>query len=298
MRITISRMTALDQRLLAQLLPLVLSRRCDARIPRSGARGEQVNCYVVYAPREGQPEVLLDRLDGERIEARSWDGTSFANPTTIALQDLDPTTISVTHFWGLAELNFRGVRDFAFGHWTKVPYVRIAFKRMGARFAQRIFNRRTITSRKRLELLRELVESALDGQGTVTPLNLMARRFGHRWAGHPHWRDHQRELEVQLSMLADTGELRATPGGVYVVTGHAMRALEYEEEADRRHRTNVWLQIALTFLTAATVFTGLIQADILKLPTLLDLRQPSKANTIETSPSKLITPQEREPEIR
>lgn len=270
-------MTALDRHLLSWLLPFVLSRRCDERIPRSGVRGEQVNCFAVYAPRQGQPELLLERLEGDRIHALCWDGSRFVDPVTIALGDIDAARISVTHFWGLAELNFQGVKDLAFGLWTKLPYVVIVLQRVRSDVAQRTFNRRTMTSRKRLNLLRELVEAALAGQQQLSALDLMTRRYGYRWAGHPQWREHHRELEVQLSMLAETGEVRSVPGAAYAVTGHAMRALEHEEEADRRQRTNVCLQLAIALLTAATVFTGLIQADLLKLPTLIDLRAHSQS---------------------
>lgn len=283
-------MTALDQDLFRRLLPILLSRRCEDRIPRSGERGERVNCFVVYASREGHPELMIERLDGDRIHGRSWDGSQFADPITITFDDLDPKAIEVTHFWGLAELNFHGVRDFAFGFWTKLPYLLILLQRMGADIAQKIFNRRTMTSRKRLSLLRDLVKAALAGQNQLSALDVMTRRYGYRWAGHPQWREHQRELEVQLSMLADTGELSSAGGTEYSVTGHAVRALEHEEEADRRQRTNVYLQLAIVFLTAATVFTGLLQAEVLKLPALLDFSPPPVRPAETLSPGCVVAP--------
>lgn len=232
-----------------------------------------MDCFAVYAKSSAGDDLLLDEMRDAQVHARVFDGNRYEARTVLDLLEIDAPSLVVTHFWGLSQLTFRGPWQLAFAQLTRLPYIQEWLARRRRAIAQHIFNRRTLESRRRLQLLEELTTSALAGNAVVNAWGLLTARYGdYRWVRHPRQGAHLRELQSQLSMLADIGELERTPSGDYRVTGRAMLALEEAREADRRHRANFALQAALVFLAGGTVFTGLVQANLLKLPTLWDAR--------------------------
>jgi hypothetical protein len=69
--------------------------------------------------------------------------------------------------------------------------------------------------------------------------------------------------------LVISGEL-AHKGGYYVVNAKAILTLEKYEEDERRHRHQIKLQIFMIVLTGLLAIFAMIQAEIIKVPCLLD----------------------------
>lgn len=261
---------AMTEQQLQTELTWLFQRACPGIIPRSGERGAAVNCYSVEVPSDGSPHLLLRGVQENLVEADEWDGQRFSIRRKVPLSAIDPANVEVTHFYGLNELNFTGLAAFGRARRWRLPYLKLELERFRSRIAQWLFNRRSLAGRERLDVLREIVAAAEESDQAVNAFHLMNRRHGLRWAHHPGWREHHRSLNRLLRGLADTGELTAVNGMDYSPTGFAYRALEDSEGTDRKHRDNFRLQLWIAMLTLAGATMAAVQANVVKLPTLVD----------------------------
>lgn len=259
--------------LLKLLLPTITARACPARIPRTGKAGEAVNCFSSFVGEE--QKWLLLSFDGDKLNSLEWDGATYSIARELDVHDVDPCTLDVTHFYGLAEIKFRGVWDLAFGRLSGWPYLKIWVARAWDSLAQRLFNRRTLAARKRLHVLSDVVDATLAGNESVTSIDLMTLWYGYRWAVHPAQESLVRELDKHLELLSDSGELKHNGTG-YSATGAALRTLEEARDGEQKHRANLRVQRLLAGLTLVAAFMAAVQAGVVKLPTLIDLTQPAR----------------------
>ena len=77
-------------------------------------------------------------------------------------------------------------------------------------------------------------------------------------------------MELYLGSLVDTGELEKVEID-YVITGKGIAAIEGYEEQESKHSKNIFIQLCVLFLTFVIVFLTLVQAGLVKLPTIVDL---------------------------
>jgi hypothetical protein len=263
-------MLSVNRYLLRKLLPDLLRRACNETVHRSGAEGERTNCFVTTLAKDGRRFMLLRRVEGAKISGLEFDGQRYSIPASILFADVDPGSLRVTHYYGLDEVRYVGVGDLALGRLTGLPYARIHLVRLKNDIAQRAFNRRTLEVRRRLDILRDVIEEVTRGSEAVDAMDLMSRRYGARWASHPDWDAHHRLLELHLDLLADSGELRKV-NHRFQPTGMALKTLEESEEEDRKHSANLRVQVLLAILTFVSAVMAGAQAGLVKLPTVLDL---------------------------
>lgn len=272
------RMNSIDRFLLRRFLPRLLARASDETIHRSGPEGAKTNCFTTTVMNGKEPYLMLQTIDDFNIKGLQYDGNRFAIPQSIEIADVDPKSIEVTHYYGLDSVCYRGIRDVAIGLLTNWPYAKIHVHRMGEVIAQRLFNRRQLVARRRLDILREVVSAIDNGADAVGALELMSLRHGYRWAGHPHFQAHQRSLELHLEWLAESGELVKVNYG-YRPTGLALKMLEENWEQDRKHRENLRVQGILAVLTLVSAMMAATQAGLIRLPTLIDFADAARATT-------------------
>jgi hypothetical protein len=234
----------------------------------------QVNCFTTTIREDGEPNYVLLRLHGTDVEALKYDGERYAIPQTMPLESIDPSRVQVTHYYGLDEVRYEGIWAIMPGLWTRWPYALIHFRRMGNAIGQRLFNRRALEVRRRLDILRDVVDTSMGGADAVDALDLMSARYGARWAGHPGWEAHRWILDRHLELLVQSGELEKF-GHRYRPTGFALKTLEESEDEDRKHSANLRVQWLLAVLTLISALMAAAQANLLKLPTLVDLTEKS-----------------------
>lgn len=265
-------MRNVDRFLLAHFLPQLLGRVCPATVHRSGADGAKTNCFTTTIREGDEPNHVLLAMSCAGVEALKYDGERYSIATTLSLDSIDPAKLHVTHFYGLDEVRYEGIRAIAPGLWTRWPYAVIHLRRWRHAFAQRLFNRRTLEVRRRLGVLQDVVNATMGGEESIDALDLMSAKYGDRWAGHPGWEAHHRLLERHLDLLVQSGEL-AKSGPNYALTGLALKTLEDAEEEDRKHSANLRVQLLLALLTLVSAAMAAAQAGLVKLPTLLDLTE-------------------------
>jgi hypothetical protein len=267
--------------LLKRLLPRLLSKACPATVPRSGEAGKAVDCFTVSLGRGDEPGVLLMAVNAGRIEGLEWDGSRYSISKTLAFENVDTADLRVTHYVGLSEVNYLGVFAAARGVLLRLPYLSLSVQNAKTAASGWFFNRRTLTIKTRLEVLRKVVELHMNGATAVDSMDLMTAMYGYLWVGHPGRAAHQREIDAHLGMLKDTGELRFAPGSShqYQPTGFALKALEEADEQDRRHRANSRLQWVLAVFAFFSVVMAAGQANLVKFPTWVDWSVTTKTGT-------------------
>jgi hypothetical protein len=268
---------------LTLVLRRVVSRACASTIQRSGRDGEAVNCFNTIVFKNGKRELVLQKIEGDQVEGLRYDGDNVATNFCIPLSDIDPSTLQVTHYYGLDTVNYEGAWSVARGLGLGWPYAWLRFYRLWNSIAQTVFNRRSLPARRRLDFLREVFEASTRGTGEVDAMDLMTSRHGSRWAEHPSWQSHQEHMDSQLELLADVGDLSKSGTG-YRPTGQGLKTLEEAEEADRRHKDNFRIQVGLGVLAFASALMAAAQAGVVRFPLLLDLTFPAKAEVAAGAP--------------
>ena len=265
-------MATLFRKLLASVLAKVLARPCGSTIPRSGEKGAAVNCFVTAIDKGEEPYLIVLGLVGGDLSCIEWNGSRYEIPRTIALADFSQRDFKVTHYYGHSEVRYSGIVDFVLSRACGYPYAKIHIVRALSSFDQYLFNKKKLYTRQRKELLRVLVNHALEGRVEHEPLDLMTDLYSIKWFLHPQGMDQQRRLEFYLDSLVETGELKKM-NYKYVVTGYALRAIEEDEEQERKHTESVKMQWRMFWLTLAIVALTVVQAQIVKLPVIIDLSE-------------------------
>jgi hypothetical protein len=263
-------MTRYSKSLARFFLTRLLSRACESSVPRSGEEGTRVNCFVTKLHQGDDPPPVVLALEGDELVCVAWDGSRYSKDLRLPLDMATLSQFRVTHFYGLSTIWYSGLIDFAVSRLTGWPYAKIHAVRVTSRVGQYFFNKRKLATRRRMELLSFLVTRYLGGKGEFSPIDLMTNLYSLRWVEHPDGESARIQLESYLEAMVETGELKKN-SYKYRVTGYALRAIEEYEEQERKHVENVRMQRAMLWLTIAIAVFTAVQAQLIKLPTLLDL---------------------------
>lgn len=265
-------MNSFDLRLARIFLAKALHCPCPQLVPRSGHDGAKVKCFSIFIDKVGKPYLLVRSLSGDNLDCHEWSGQSFDKPLTVALSSIDASDVSITHFYGYSEVQYKGLLDFVLGRTFFLPYIRIHVERIVNDVDQYFFNKKKFFTRKRIELLKFLIQRRLDGIPSTGAIELMTDLYSLKWVLHPGKESQLKILNFYLDSLVDTGELRRN-NHKYELTGEALKAIEIYEEQERKHTENVKIQRRMFWLTLTIVLLTGAQASLYKLPTLLDLNE-------------------------
>lgn len=263
-------MSPAAHRISTWLLGHVLSRPCGSRIPRSGGKGAAVNCFVTAIDKGDDPYLIVQSLSNGQLGCIEWDGSTYTTAVEHPLASFRPRDFRITHYYGLSEVAYDGLMDFLVNRATAWPYIKIHIVGAFTHLDQYLFNKKKLVSKARNDLLKLLVDEALAGRTEHESLDLMTALYSIKWYSHPEGGAVHERLEFYLDSLAETGELKKI-GHKYVVTGHALRAIEEYEEQERKHTENVKMQWRTFWLALAVAALTVVQAGIIRLPVLLDL---------------------------
>ncbi len=252
------------------VLPRVLARACESSIPRSGEKGARVNCFVTSIDKEDRPYLIVLGLSGSELNCIEWDGSRYQVERDIPLTTFRLSDFQITHYYGLSEISYSGLLDFVFGRLTTWPYIKAHIFRWLDSFDQYFFNKKKLITKQRMGLLKFLIDKTLEGKAEHGLIDLMTDIYSIKCFLHPQREEQQWKLEFYLESLVNTGELRKV-NHKYVVTGEALRAIEEYEEQERKHTANVKMQRRMFWLTLVIAALTIVQAGLVKIPTLLDL---------------------------
>ena len=276
-------MKALTLLLYRWLLPKILKVKTDHRIPRSGIEGKKVNCFGLHFDNEDSPYFLAEGITDCRIDGLKWSKSSYSEKGSLSIYELHNHKFKLTHFYGLYDVKFSSIHNYAFHYITKFIYIKLNIIRFIESTSQFFFNKKRLVTVKRMDLLQVMLNDQMDREHKgISIINLMTLLYTHKWLFHPE-RDSQRDLlKIYLDSLVESGELRVT-NLQYEVTGKAISTLEKFEESEQRHVSSVKIQRRMFWLTIILVLIGIVQAGIVKPPVLLDF---SKQATVQEPHNK------------
>lgn len=272
-----------------RLLPRLIAKACESRIPRSGKKGEEVNCYVTALDRGDSPYFVATAIDGDVLTGLKYDGNSYAEKATISISDLEDGTLRITHYYGLFEITYHSIYDVAFHYITRLIYLKIRVYRYIDKTFQYFFNKRKIVSKRRMDLLRFMMDDQLDRTHKgIRSFDLLEKLFSTRLFLHPSFDVQHKKLKLYLDSLVSSGEIEKI-SNEYVVTGRALSTLEKWEEEERRHTEAVKLQRKMFWLAIIALIFAVVQSGLIKLPTLINFSKNyivedthNKANSADT----------------
>lgn len=177
--------------------------------------------------------------------------------------------LKVIHYVGSAEVEYEGVLRFWLGHLSRIPYVLLFSRRTADRLSRLIFNRRSQLEASRDRLLQYVVDEFAVSRAPFDSGGILTKMYRFKWYSHPAATSARVRTDYLLESLAETGDLKSTGSGQYVVTPLAFKTLADMREGQRRHRQSMVIQFAVVVLTAGTLLAALIQAGIVRTPPLL-----------------------------
>lgn len=235
-----------------------------------------MNCFVTAIDKGKEPFLIVLGLSNGTLSCIEWDKTSYKTARELSLAQFKLRDFRITHYYGLADIRYHGIIDFILNRVTAWPYIQTHAVRIFSAFDQYLFNKKKLFTKQRKELLKVLLDHALDGKTEHEPLDLMTDLYSLKWFLHPQGEDARRRLEFYLDSLVETGELRKV-NHKYVVAGQALRAMEEHEEQERKHTESVRMQRGMFWLTVTIVVLTAVQAGLVTLPPLLDLKSRETA---------------------
>ncbi|BCI77644.1 hypothetical protein [Vibrio cholerae] len=266
-------MKKLNDWLIERVLKHVVSLSCPASIPRSGEAGSQVRCYSTVIKIMGNEELLATKITDGKVIGHLWNKylQRFDEEATIELLWLEPHSLDIRRYIGYFEVSYESLWDYLINDQTGYMAFRAFLSRTRSRVAQYVFNKRTLELKKRHELLSFLIQNYGSMRSEFSLITLMHKAYSLYSFRHPDKEKLKRLLELQLDSFVQSGELIKQDGS-YKLTGKAIQTLETFQLESRRHKMALiqqWLMITLTFLLA---LIGLVQANIVKFPTILELK--------------------------
>lgn len=257
--------------LFKKCLEKVIRHRCPDAIPLSGKRAQKVNCYEVAVDKDTVPYLLLRRIGRIHVSGLEWVPAleRYEKCSRLMLPNALDLQLKIIHHVGDQEVEYEGVLAFWLGHLSRVPYLLLFSRRTLDRASRLIFNRRSRLEASREKLLQYAVEEFTAPQAPFNARTILFRMYKHRWIYHPAASKAINRTDLLLASWTETGELKRTQDGQYMVAPLALKTLADAQASQRRHWQLMRIQIALLILTVGTMLAALIQAGILRSPTLL-----------------------------
>jgi hypothetical protein len=270
-------MNLIKRGLYQHILPKIFAKRCEGTIPRSGEEGENVNCYSIFLDYEEESYFLAEDYTNEKLKGLKLADGKYQEPHEIAFSEIDKYQLRVKHYYGLSTIAYHGIYTLAWHHYTKIVYLKLHLFRLFYAIDNFFFKKKKLVTKKRMDLLRFLIEDHLnsDHKG-FDILDLMTKLYTIKWVSHPSAKDQKEKLRIYLDSLVESGDLTKSDLR-YHVTGKAVWTIERFEEEVRRHAEMAKLQRRIIYLTLILIFVGLVQAGVIRLPTLMDLSSEKTA---------------------
>ena len=100
---------------------------CPNVISPLGDEGAKINCFDAYmVAYDGKPYLLLDSLSGDFVSCRRWDGKAFSMKGEDRVRNLLDKELCIIHYYGLEQIECRGVENFLWHRYIGFPYIRAA----------------------------------------------------------------------------------------------------------------------------------------------------------------------------
>lgn len=246
---------------------------CPDRIPRTGDKAKDVDCYSVYVT-DKKGTYLASEVDGNKLKAGLWDEKKQKHsiPKVLNLDSLDGLNFEITHYHGVVTHTYTSWLEFTV-HEATLMYkllspITIVWSNVKVFYQfhlpRLLFNRKKISEPNREQVLSEIVKlNKINRHQDFEASKLLQNRYGTKVAWHPAYPSLVNEWTLILESMKDEGEVTGGPNK-FRIKGKAITSLQAIREENARQRRSdrnaKWMAI-LTFILA---FTALFQSDLVK----------------------------------
>jgi hypothetical protein len=130
------------------LLPKLIAKSGDARIPPAGRNGEAVNCYVVALDRNDSPFFVATSIEVDEISGFKWKENKYSDRFIVLISDLNKGSINITHFYGIYDVFFDSIYSADWHYVTRLIYLKIHLYSYIENTFQYFFNRISLSQRR------------------------------------------------------------------------------------------------------------------------------------------------------
>ncbi|WP_186138445.1 hypothetical protein [Burkholderia gladioli] len=251
-----------------QAMNYAMRKPAPDRIPLSGEGLASRDYFVVRLVENPDWNVLIEGLDGKALVGRAW----VARPRHLRLPNSKGFRIRINvdaarlpkiafqYYRGRLEYNEHSAGKLCLGLWGGYWLDALIKK-----FQQGRYNRRTLNQQNRLDLMRWLVDNALDSAQGVERIfrsseDILTLMHGRRWARRDDALERMRHLELLLSTMRESGLVESDSARTYRATAKAFEVLENYWTDERRHADNERMQRRLFWVAVAAGGAAVIQA--------------------------------------
>ena len=236
-----------------------MSKPAPERVPRTGEKAAEVDCFVMYIKSKDHSwNILAESMDSTGIEGRQWRDNGYTEKSHVIFKDIIKASIEITHFYKTYDIQYFSLDDYLLKGVIPFYKLKIHFNKA----AQVLYNRKELSRSERMAALQLILEKTVDDKNfCITVSSLLSLLHTQRWYYHP---DRDRNInynELLLDSLVESGDLEEDKG-IYRLSKHALISLSEHEQEDRKHKEILRQSKAMTKLTVALIFVGLIQAYI------------------------------------
>ena len=256
-----------EQKKLKKVLLKVTAKQAEDPVPRSGPAVKDVDSYAAHWRKDDEPYLLFKKIENDMVTGTLWEGNEFKTETTIPLSELVDVDIHIRHFYGENIIDFEGVGGFLSKRVLLKTYGKIHFKRVREAIKQFFYNRRSLQSQERSDILRVLIsrkisdagKTVLGGdEGRMSLWEVLVELYGTGYIKHPDHKERLRETELLLDSLVESGEANKLDTFTYAATPKAVVTIDQVDREEREYRDSSRMQnrvVALTFVLAIAAVT-------------------------------------------
>ncbi|RQP98865.1 hypothetical protein [Burkholderia stagnalis] len=239
-------------------MALVVARPAPDRIPLSAPRiyGRKFFSATISGLADGN--VLVREARRDVLVADAWDGDRYQTPVHLGYAAASQGTVELTYY--LRQYEFRSARPIWFV--IAVQFGEYRLKAWWDDRGQGRYNRRTIERRRRMDVLRTLLEHSISEPATpLTAIGVLRNQLGDRCIFHPARQELIRQAQFTLQAFADDElALAANNAGGYHAAPRAMTVLDEYDTDERQHRNNRAIQRIVAIVGLVAVAAAIVQA--------------------------------------
>jgi len=240
-------------------IKLAMRKPAPNRIPLSDmARVRQRDYFVVTFGPEGDRQRFLVRKVVPHSFLGLWfeDKSSKSEERTIPNEDLAKYELLITHYFGELEIRYSKPLEFILKHFFKYEYFPYWRERVG----RYLFNQRTLDEKRRIHVLRLLIDNHLNGKSNVSASDLMSALYGNRWVHHPQQEQLYEYYNLMIASFLAGGELTTAGQHELQIAPQALNTLDAYNEEERRHGGTMSVQRWMLFVTFLVGIATAVQA--------------------------------------
>ncbi|WP_321786400.1 hypothetical protein [Burkholderia pyrrocinia] len=246
---------------LRQAMKIVTRQPAPDRIPLSTPRIYQRDYFsATIRDLHGGVDVLVRGAGNDGIHADAWEGgpQRYQRPVRIDYDEGSRGKIELIYYLRQYEFRSSKSRSFVISVW----FGGYRLKAWWDDFRQGRYNRRTIERRRRMEVLRTLLEHSINAPTQpLTPWRLLTQQLGDGWIFHPTKDVLLNQVQFTLRAFAEEGLARVgNDPGEYHAAARAMTVMDEYDTDERRHLDNRKIQRILAVFGLLALVAAGVQA--------------------------------------